>query len=186
MSYLHAITIARPPLPPPPPPRRPLPPPPPPPPPLSPVSLKSPVSIDAPHEPKDGWVAVKKKKKQQKARGEDRTVTIFHSLENSEKSILSELLEWADGRRQALSPMTATCLGLDLWQYKLCGVAPTPAHRAALCAELVRCAKETPLKLWLAIRQEALKEFLGPGFEWVCAPRAWPIHGASLRIASQK
>jgi hypothetical protein len=87
---------------------------------------------------------------------------------------IGDFIAWCDGRRPGISPLTATHLGLDHWDYRLRGAdVPNYDQRILLFRRIEHLARTSPLKLWQAVNDHLLKELLGEGFEWVRAPRAW-------------
>lgn len=91
-----------------------------------------------------------------------------------EKTTVKAFLDWSDGKTDCLPPNVASELGLDLWQYHLCGKPPpTAAQETQLRLRILQLANESPFKLHQAIEQKRLKSILGSGFEWIECPIVW-------------
>lgn len=89
-------------------------------------------------------------------------------------TIVNEFVEWADGKRECLSPMASSDFGFDWWTYELRRKPPPSTDQEdRLKRRIWDLANESPLKLWQAIQARELRALLGPGFEWVQLPENW-------------
>ena len=83
-------------------------------------------------------------------------------------------IDWCEGRIQCLSPYVASEIGLDLWLYDLRGKPyPTFHQELQLKKRILDLAYKSPLKLYENIENRTLKNFLGPGFDWLECPIHW-------------
>ena len=130
--------------------------------PLGAVSLPSTLLVDPPHSPPPTPPATP-------------SPPVIEKKDVSfDDTILREFLEWAEGRRECLSPLASTDLGFDQWTYQLRNkTPPQPDQELALKQRLWYLANASPLKMWHAIQTCELRALLGPGFEWVQTPEKW-------------
>ena len=98
----------------------------------------------------------------------------YRTTPDFELSTVGEFVQWMEGRRDRLSPIARTHLGMERWDYQLANkTIPTQQQFVFLCNRLRELVHLSPLKLWHAIEHGTLVDLLGDGFQWVQAPRQW-------------